>query len=49
MNNIDKEKSKKQQLMELYNNPSFKAEKPTYISDQEYLVELINKNRLNVN
>ena len=46
---IDKEKSKKQQIIELYNNPSFKAEKPAYMSEQEYLVELINKNRLNVN
>lgn len=42
-------KNKKQKLLFLYNNPSFKTSKPSYQTDQEYLIELINKYRLNVN
>ena len=46
---ISSGKNQKQELLELYNHPSFKAEKPSYQSEQEYLIELINKHRLNVN
>lgn len=45
-NNI---KNKKQKYLTIYNNPAFKENKPSYISEQNYLIELLNKNRLNVN
>ena len=46
---INNVKNKKQKLLFLYNNPAFKTSKPSYQTDQEYLTELINKYRLNVN
>lgn len=46
---IQKNKKQKQLLIELYNNFSFRAGKPSYRSEQEHLIELINQTRLNVN
>lgn len=45
-NNI---KNKKQKYLAIYNNPAFKRSKPTHLSEENYLIELLNKNRLNVN
>ncbi len=45
-NNI---KNKKQKYLAIYNNPAFKRSKPAQLSEENYLIELLNKNRLNVN
>ena len=47
--NVSNAKNQKQELLELYNNSSFKSEKPADQSEQTFLIELINKHRLNVN
>ena len=46
---INKIANKKQKLLFLYNNPAFKTGKPNHLSEQEYLIQLINQNRINVN